>query len=151
MTHFSFGITFVRSFGVLRDETKTETIITNKEGEAFTSKYPIRDYEKLILKEIETNEEYSLNNMPQVIELKEGENIIKVENEVKKGKIKVIKVDLDNNEIRIPNVEFDMDEITMIPKEKVTLTGEDLDIFNKLVTMLEDIEDVQHVYHNVEL
>jgi len=52
---------------------------------------------------------------------------------------------------KIPNVEFDMDEITMIPKEKVTLTGEDLDIFNKLVTMLEDIEDVQHVYHNVEL
>ena len=52
---------------------------------------------------------------------------------------------------KLPNVEFDMDEITMIPKEKVTLTGEDLDTFNKLITMLDDIEDVQHVYHNVEL
>lgn len=52
---------------------------------------------------------------------------------------------------KIPNVEFDMDEITMIPKEKITLTGEDLDVFNKLIAMLEDIEDVQHVYHNVEL
>lgn len=52
---------------------------------------------------------------------------------------------------KIPNVEFDMDEITMLPKEKITLSGEDLDVINKLITMLEDIEDVQHVYHNVEL
>jgi len=52
---------------------------------------------------------------------------------------------------KLPNVEFDMDEITMLPKEKITLIGEDLEIFNKLITMLEDIEDVQHVYHNVEL
>lgn len=49
------------------------------------------------------------------------------------------------------DAEFDMDEITMLPKEKITLQGEDLEIFNKLVGMLDDIEDVQHVYHNVEL
>ncbi len=49
------------------------------------------------------------------------------------------------------DAEFDMDEITMLPKEKITLAGEDLEIFNKLVGMLDDIEDVQHVYHNVEL
>lgn len=49
------------------------------------------------------------------------------------------------------DIEFDMDEITMLPKEKITLQGEDLEIFNKLVGMLDDIEDVQHVYHNVEL
>ncbi len=51
----------------------------------------------------------------------------------------------------IPNGEFDMEEIAMSPKEKITLSGEDLDTFKKLITMLEDIEDVQHVYHNVEL
>ena len=51
----------------------------------------------------------------------------------------------------LPNVEFEMDEITMIPKDKITLSGEDLEIFKKLITMLEDIEDVQHVYHNVNL
>lgn len=49
------------------------------------------------------------------------------------------------------DADFDMDEITMIPKEKITLSGEDLEVFNKLVGMLDDIEDVQHVYHNVEL
>ena len=52
---------------------------------------------------------------------------------------------------KLPNVEFDMDEITYIAKEKVTLTGEDLETFEKLLTMLDDVEDVQHVYHNVNL
>lgn len=52
---------------------------------------------------------------------------------------------------KLNNVNFDMDEITYIAKDKVTLTGEDLETFNKLLTMLDEIEDVQHVYHNVEL
>lgn len=51
----------------------------------------------------------------------------------------------------LPNIEFDIDEIAMLPKDKITLSGEDLEIFNKLLTGLEDQEDVQHVYHNVEL
>ncbi len=52
---------------------------------------------------------------------------------------------------KVPDVDFDMDEITMLPKDKITLNGEDLEIFNRLLTMLEDIEDVQTVYHNVNL
>ena len=35
--------------------------------------------------------------------------------------------------------------------QKVTLEGEDLEKFNKLLNMLDEIEDVQNVYHNVEL
>lgn len=49
------------------------------------------------------------------------------------------------------NLTLEMDEITYLPKEKITLTGEDLEIFEKAINMLEDIEDVQNVYHNVEL
>ena len=52
---------------------------------------------------------------------------------------------------KLSNVVFDMDEITYIAKDKVTLTGEDLETFNKLLVMLDEIEDVQNVYHNVEL
>ncbi len=52
---------------------------------------------------------------------------------------------------KVKDVEFDMDEITYIAKDKVILTGEDKETFEKLVTMLDNIEDVQHVYHNVEL
>ena len=52
---------------------------------------------------------------------------------------------------KIPNVSFDMDEITYIAKDKVQLTGEDLETFQKMLNMLEEVEDVQTVYHNVEL
>ncbi len=49
----------------------------------------------------------------------------------------------------LPNVIFDMDEITMLPKEKIELNGEDLSLFKKLLMMLDEIEDVANIYHNV--
>ena len=52
---------------------------------------------------------------------------------------------------KLPNVEFDLDEITMLPKEKVTLSGEDKETFERMLNLLDEVEDVQHVYHNVEL
>jgi len=50
-----------------------------------------------------------------------------------------------------PGVEFDIDEISLLPKERITLTGEDLDNFNRLIDLLNEVDDVQTVYHNVEL
>ena len=52
---------------------------------------------------------------------------------------------------KLPNLEFDMDEITYLAKDKVNLTGEDLDIFKKLLNLLDEVDDVQNVYHNVDL
>lgn len=52
---------------------------------------------------------------------------------------------------RLPNLEFDTDEIVMIPKEKITLTGDDLELFNRMINMFEEVEDVKEVYHNVVL
>ena len=52
---------------------------------------------------------------------------------------------------KLPNVEFIMDEITYIAKEKIELSGDDLELFSRVLTMLDEVEDVQHVYHNVEL
>lgn len=49
------------------------------------------------------------------------------------------------------DVNFDVDEITLIPQDTVTLVGEDKELFDKLLTMLDDVEDVQNVYHNVNL
>lgn len=49
----------------------------------------------------------------------------------------------------LPKVEFDMDEITTLPKEKIELQGEDLETFQRVLTMLDDVEDVSQVYHNV--
>lgn len=50
-----------------------------------------------------------------------------------------------------PGVEFDIEEITWEADEKVTLEGEDLELFNRLLSLLEECDDVQDVYHNVEL
>ena len=49
------------------------------------------------------------------------------------------------------NIEFTIDEFTKIPKETITLSDEDLTVFNKMLAMLDEVEDVQNVYHNVNL
>lgn len=50
----------------------------------------------------------------------------------------------------IPEVTYEVLELTMIPNEYVTLEGEDKDLFERLLTLLDDVDDVQNVYHNVE-
>lgn len=47
--------------------------------------------------------------------------------------------------------EFSVAEMQMIPQNEVTLTGEDLEKFEKMIDVLDELEDVQQVYHNVEL
>ena len=47
--------------------------------------------------------------------------------------------------------EFTVSEIEMIPQSEVTLTGDDLRLFERMINALEDNEDVQKVYHNVNL
>jgi YebC/PmpR family DNA-binding regulatory protein len=51
----------------------------------------------------------------------------------------------------IANAEFTLDEISLLPKERIDLDGENLDEFNRLVSMLDEVDDVQNVYHNVNL
>ncbi|HOB25872.1 MAG TPA: YebC/PmpR family DNA-binding transcriptional regulator [Bacilli bacterium] len=51
----------------------------------------------------------------------------------------------------IPNVKYTIDEIGWYPKEKVKLTGEDLNQFKIALRLLEEIDDVTEVYHNVDL
>jgi len=51
----------------------------------------------------------------------------------------------------IPNVEYTIDEIGWYAKEKCSLEGEDLEIFNRLYSLLDEIDDVTQIYHNVNL
>ena len=92
-----------------KDGNVLETITTNEQGEAYTSRYAIRDYEKLYLHETKTNEFYKLNDKQVEVELKANQiTTITFENEKKKGQVEVIKVDKDNNEIKIPDVTFEI-------------------------------------------
>lgn len=52
---------------------------------------------------------------------------------------------------KLSGVEFEIDEISYIPKEKITLSADDKVIFERILTLLDDVEDVQNVYHNVEM
>lgn len=47
------------------------------------------------------------------------------------------------------DLEFEVEEVTMLPKEKVTLEPSDKELFDRMYNMLDEIEDVQNVYHNV--
>jgi YebC/PmpR family DNA-binding regulatory protein len=48
-------------------------------------------------------------------------------------------------------LDFIEETVTYLPQDKVTLEGDDLDKFNRFLDMANDLEDVQEVYHNVEL
>ena len=54
-------------------------------------------------------------------------------------------------EAAFEGVDFDIDEIQFLPKETTKVTGDDLEMFNKLVDMLNDVDDVQNVYHSAAL
>lgn len=83
--------------------------------------------------------------------------------------VDIVDIEVDNDKILIygnPNdlfkikeaiislksdIDFTIDEISMLPKDRIKLEGEDLETFYKLITMLDEVDDVQNVYHNVEL
>jgi YebC/PmpR family DNA-binding regulatory protein len=46
---------------------------------------------------------------------------------------------------------FIASEITLIPNDTITLEGENLQLFKQLLDVLDELQDVQNVYHNVEL
>ena len=48
------------------------------------------------------------------------------------------------------DIEFDVDEIQFVPQTMSPITGEDIATFEKLMDMLNDLDDVQNVYHNAE-
>ncbi|MCG6938585.1 MAG: YebC/PmpR family DNA-binding transcriptional regulator [Gammaproteobacteria bacterium] len=47
-------------------------------------------------------------------------------------------------------IDFEVDEIQFLPKGSTQITGEDVVMFNKFLDMLNDLDDVQNVYHDAE-
>ncbi len=93
-------------FAILDENKKEiERIITDENGEAISSNLPIYN-EKYYLKEVKTDSNYILDEEEKEIVLNPHviENIV-IENEIKKGRIKLKKVDYDTFE-PISNVKF---------------------------------------------
>jgi transcriptional/translational regulatory protein YebC/TACO1 len=45
----------------------------------------------------------------------------------------------------------ELSEVTMRPENTIELTGEDAERMQKLLDVIEDLDDTQAVYHNAEL
>ena len=54
-------------------------------------------------------------------------------------------------ELESKGLNFFEAQVEMVPQNKITLEGDDLAKFQRLVAALEDLDDVQNVYHNVDL
>jgi YebC/PmpR family DNA-binding regulatory protein len=50
-----------------------------------------------------------------------------------------------------PEVELEIQEITFLPQTSKTISPEDWPMFEKFINLLNECEDVQEIYHNVDL
>lgn len=83
-----------------KDGNVLEELITDKNGEAETSNYPIRDFSELKIQEIETLDNYVLDDEIHTITLEENQiKNITFENEKIKGQIEITKISSDDNKI----------------------------------------------------
>lgn len=48
-------------------------------------------------------------------------------------------------------IDFDVDEIQFVPRAATPISGDDVALFEKFLDMLNDLDDVQNVYHDAEL
>jgi transcriptional/translational regulatory protein YebC/TACO1 len=47
-------------------------------------------------------------------------------------------------------IDFDVDEIQFLPKSVTSISGDDVVLFEKFLDLLNDLDDVQNVYHDAE-
>jgi transcriptional/translational regulatory protein YebC/TACO1 len=50
-----------------------------------------------------------------------------------------------------PGTELDVQEITFLPQTSKTISPDDLPMFQKFLGLLHECDDVQDVYHNIDL
>ncbi len=87
--------------------------------------------------------------------LNAGIDLIDYENE--DGEVTISMHPNDHDKVKdvveklIPNVDYLIDQVGMFAKEKITLDGEDAETFKKLYNMLDEIDDVTEIYHNVDI
>ena len=106
------------------DANFIETVTTDEKGIAQSSLLPIQKTYYVV--EVETNNLYKLTNeffrvnfienktLDEIAEIETDiEYSFTVENEAKESSLKIIKVDMDNNEICIPNAEFEIKDETL--------------------------------------
>ena len=49
------------------------------------------------------------------------------------------------------DIDFDVDEIQFIPQKATPVSGDDVAVLEKFLDLLNDVDDVQNVYHDAEV
>jgi len=49
------------------------------------------------------------------------------------------------------DIDFDVDDIQFLPKTTTPVEGDDIPLFEKFLDMLNELDDVQNIFHNAEL
>lgn len=83
------------------------------------------------------------NDIDAEIEVEEETTIYGKPDELYKIKEAVKSID--------PNIQFLVEEISYLAKDKIELSGDDLKEFTKMIDMLDEVDDVSNIYHNVVL
>ena len=100
---------------------------------------------------------FKYDNSEEILDKLIENNIEPIDFEEENGIITISVNPTDENKLKdaiesiIPDIDYIYDEVGMFAKEKVTLEGEDKEKFELLLKMLNDVEDVSNIYHNVEL
>ena len=98
---------------------------------------------------------FKFDDEEQILEclLNAGIDVVDIESEDRFITISLNPSDINNAkdelEKLIPNIDYEIDEVGMYAKDKITLEGEDKEIFDRLYNLLSDIEDVSQIYTNV--
>ena len=117
-------------FEIVDKDGFTYETITNKDGIAQIDNIRVG---KVKIKEIKTNNNYILNKEMLETDIKYGEcTQIVLENEKKKGQIEVYKVDKENINTKIPNVEFIILDINENIVDKIITNKDGYAISQKL-------------------
>lgn len=99
-----------------------QTAKTNKNGEIIFEKLYQGTY---VLKETKSNESYIKDDVEYEIKTEYNKQIIKeIKNVHKKGNLKIVKVDKDNNNITLGGIEFDLIDLTGNKVEHLTTNAD---------------------------
>ena len=124
------------------------TIITKKGGQLGSVSYNFEHVGVLAFKYSGSEEALEENLILNDVDVREINNedgeveILVAPNDSEKAKEALKSLDV---------TDFEVAEVTMMANDKITLEGEELKKFQELLDQLDDCEDVQNVYHNVEL
>ena len=124
------------------------TIITRKGGQLGSVSYNFEHVGVLAFKYDGSEEALEEDLILNDVDVKE------INNEDGEVEILVAPNDFEKAKEALKNLnitDFEVAEVTMMANDKITLEGEDLKKFQELLDQLDDCEDVQNVYHNVDL